>query len=276
MKILSEGKGVLFLTLLFCFSDIHGQFLKKLGDRAVKSAERTVERRVERESAQKTDEAIDGVLKGKKDKSPNGGKSSERSNTQVEVTSTTINAQSDFEPGNKVLVLEDFARDVKGDFPAGWNTDASGKVVTLSGSEIKWLELSTPGTFVLETIKQLPVNFTLEFDLFVPSSFSYYDYPLWLIMADMKSKKDFFIWGKNKEKRGKDKRNGVLLMLHPQEEGGIKKGYSEYEIWENGEKAAFNRIKSLSSFSTVNNQVKVQIWRQQQRLRVYLGGNKIW
>lgn len=277
MKILSGRKGVLFLTLLFCFSNIHGQFLKKLGDRAVRSAERTVERRVERESAQKTDEAIDGVLKGKKDKRPNDGKSNERSNTQAETnTSTTINAQSDFEPGNRVLVLEDFARDVKGDFPAGWNTDASGKVVTLSGSDAKWLELSTPGTFILETVKQLPENFTLEFDLLVSSSFSYYDYPLWIIMADMKSKKDFFIWGRYKEKRGKDKRKGVLLVLHPQEEGAKKKGYSEYEIWQEGEKSAFNKIKSLSTFNTINNRVKVQVWRQEQRLRVYLDGDKIW
>ena len=266
------------VALLLGHSNANAQFLKKLGDKAQKSAERTIERRVERESSQKTDEAIDGVLKGKKKKN-NKEKSvenPEETTTNGKAGKTTISSSSDFEPGNKVLVLEDFARDAKGDFPAGWNTDASGKVVTLSGSEAKWLELSTPGTFVLETVKQLPENFTLEFDLFVPSSFSYYDYPLWIGMADLKSKKDFFIWGRYKEKRGKDKRNGVLLMLHPQEEGGKKKGYSEYEIWQEGEKSAFNKIKSLAVFNTVNNQVKVQLWRQQQRLRVYLDGEKIW
>ena len=183
---------------------------------------------------------------------------------------------SDFEPGSRVLVAENFEQDVLGDFPAHWNTDASAKVVNLPGAEGKWLKLSTPGTFLLETVKQLPEHFTLEFDLFVPSTFSYYDYPLWIGLARMQNKKDFFIWGRYKEKRGKDKRNGVLLMLHPQEEGGKKLGYSEYEIWEEGEKAASNKIKSLNDFNVNNNKVRVQIWRQKQRLRMYLNGQKIW
>lgn len=173
-------------------------------------------------------------------------------------------------------MAENFEQDAVGDFPAHWNTDASAKIVTLPGSKDKWLELSTPGTFLPETVKQLPEHFTLEFDLFVPSTFSYYDYPLWIAFAEMKTKKDFFIWGKYKEKRGKDRRNGVLLMLHPQEEGGKKLGYSEYEIWDDGEKTASNKIKSLTAFNINNNRVRVQIWRQKQRLRVYLNGAKIW
>ena len=244
-----------------------------------KAAERTLERRVERESSKKTDEAIDGVLEGKKNKKDkkSESKSKDKSNRNVSSnTKTTVSRNSDFEPGNSVLVAENFDRDAIGDFPAQWNTDASGKIVTLSGSDSKWLELSTPGVFLLETVKQLPENFTLEFDLYAPSTFSYYDYPLWIGLAEMKSKKDFYIWGKYKEKRGKDKRNGILLMLHPQEEGGKKLGYSEYEIWENSEKLAFNKIKSLNAFNVNENHVKVQIWRQQQRLRVYLGGEKIW
>ncbi|MGC4130093.1 MAG: OmpA family protein [Bergeyella sp.] len=37
-----------------------------------------------------------------------------------------------------------------------------------------------------------------------------------------------------------------------------------------------NRLKSLNSFNVNNNQIKVQIWKQKQRLRVYLDGEKIW
>ncbi|GAB3413855.1 OmpA family protein [Niabella aquatica] len=274
------------LALLFYFGSANAQFIKGLGDKAKGAAERTVERRVERETSQKTDEAIDGVLKGKKNKKGKKQETREAEDTgesdgghavsQNGKGKTSANHNSDFEPGNKVLVSENFERDAIGDFPAQWNTDASGKIVTLSGSAVKWMELSTPGVFLLETAKQLPENFTLEFDLYVPSSFSYYDYPLWIAFADMKNKNDFFIWEKYKEKRGKDKRNGVLLMLHPQEEGGKKLGYSEYEIWTNSEKSAANKIKSLSAFNVNSNQIKVQVWRQQQRLRVYLDGEKIW
>lgn len=266
-------------ALMCCFGTVNAQFIKGLGDKAKKAAERTVERRVEREAAEKTDRAIDGILVGKKSK----GSDSEAQQTgdkhisgSEETTGISVSQHSDFEPGNKTLVMEDFDRDAIGDFPAHWNTDASGRIVNIEGSAAKWLEFSTPGTFLLETVQQLPENFTLEFDLYVPSSFSYYDYPLWIGFAGMKSKKDFFIWGRYKEKRGQDKRNGVLLMLHPQEEGGKRLGYSEYEIWENGEKSAFNKIKSLTAFNANNNLVKVQVWRQQQRLRVYLDDEKIW
>ena len=67
-----------------------------------------------------------------------------------------------------------------------------------------------------------------------------------------------------------------MFILHPQEEGGKKKGYSEYEIWENGEKTTSNKIKSLNSFNVNNNNIKVQLWKQGQRLRVYLDDEKTW
>lgn len=272
------------LALLLPGQPARAQFLKGLDNKARKAAERTVERRVEREVSEKTDEALDKALRGQKSTKSEKPASQDfpqnrpvaDKNSSDSAPGNGPNQNTDFEPGTRVLLAENFEQDAIGDFPAHWNTDASAKVVTLPGTEGKWLELSTPGTFLLETVKQLPEHFTLEFDLFVPSTFSYYDYPLWIGLARMQNKKDFFIWGRYKEKRGKDKRNGVLLMLHPQEEGGKKLGYSEYEVWENGEKAASNKIKSLTAFNVNHNRVRVQIWRQKQRLRVYLNGAKIW
>lgn len=280
---------IIFIFSLLLGSNVRAQFVKDLGKKAQKASERAVERRVEREATQKTDAALDKALNGgkagKQASSPGGEqprqaaeKAADR-NTAKETggdNPAQVTQNSDFEPGNRVLVSENFEQDAIGDFPAHWNTDASARVVTLPGSPVKWLELSTPGTFLLETVKQLPEHFTLEFDVFVPATFSYYDYPLWIGLADMQNRKDFFIWGRYREKRGKDKRNGLLLMLHPQEEGGKKLGYSEYEAWDNGEKAAFNKIKSLTAFNVNNNRARVQIWRQKQRLRVYLNGTKIW
>lgn len=281
----------IFVLLGGC-SNASAQLVKNLGKKAQRASERTVERRVEREASEKTDAALDKALnssKGKKQpgaaveeppphskQAPKDAPGHNTSGETLEGRSANTSPRSDFEPGTRVLVAENFEQDAIGDFPANWNTDASAKIVALPGTEGKWLELSTPGTFLLETIKQLPEHFTLEFDLFVPPTFSYYDYPLWIGLAQMQNKKDFFIWGRGKEKRGKDKRNGALLMLHPQEEGGKKLGYSEYEIWENGEKATSNRIKSLTAFNVNTNRVRVQIWRQKQRLRVYLNDTKIW
>lgn len=146
------------LLTILCIGNAQAQLLKKLGEKAVKASERTIERRVERESSQKTDDAIDGILTGKKKKKTNGKESSADKKSKV---------SSDFEAGTKVLLAENFSQDRTGDFPAGWNTDGSGKVVSLTGSSAKWLELSSPGTFLLANIKSLPENFTLEFDLCV-------------------------------------------------------------------------------------------------------------
>lgn len=283
---------IFIFSLLLGLGNARAQFVKDLGKKARKASERAVERRVEREATQKTDAALDKALNGSKSEKQAGSagegqptrskpaaeEASGRNTARETDGDRAANARpkSDFEPGNRVLVSENFEQDAIGDFPAHWNTDASAKVVTLPGSPAKWLELSTPGTFLLETAKQLPEHFTLEFDVFVPASFSYYDHPLWIGLADMQNRKEFFIWGKYREKRGKDKRNGLLLMLHPQEEGGKKLGYSEYEVWEKGEKSAFNRIKSLTAFNVNNNRARVQIWRQKQRIRVYVNDIKIW
>ncbi|SMC75403.1 OmpA family protein [Moheibacter sediminis] len=261
------------------------KILEKLGDKAIDAAEKTVERRVEKESSEKTDKVLDGVFEGKKDKKSKKDKknknnkenSSEENNNSNSSSSKSVNRSSDFEPGNQVLVMEDFVQDAINDFPANWNTDASGKVVTISDLDGKWLELTTNGAFIMQSVRSLPENFTFEFDLYVAPSFSYYDQPLWLGMVNLNSQKEFPIWKRFWEKRGKEKRNGVLLQMHPQQEGGQKLGFSEYEIWEHGNKPFSNVLKGIKNFNLNNNNlVKVQIWRQGKRLRVYFGDEKIW
>ena len=280
MKTITYKISAVILLNFGLFSQ--AQILKNLGNRAVKAAERTVERRVERETEKKTDDAIDTAIgKKSKNKSKNsdsnsGSGNSENSGNSSTKKNTKANRNSDFEAGSKVLFLENFAQDRNDDLPANWNTNASAKVTTISGSQTKWMEFTSPGVFLWDSVKSLPENFTVEFDLFAPSTFSYYDAPLWLVIGNMKNKKELVIWETYKEKRGKEKRNGALIMLHPQDAGGPKKGYSKYEIWENGEKVSYNEKQALDAFSVNNNQIKVQVWKQKQRLRVYMDGEKIW
>jgi outer membrane protein OmpA-like peptidoglycan-associated protein len=77
----------------------------------------------------------------------------------------------DFVPGEKVVAFEDFSQDSIGDFPAKWNTDASGEIVTVAGKPGRWLKLTRGGAFVPELSPTLPDNFTLEFDLLVSPAF---------------------------------------------------------------------------------------------------------
>src|SRR5262245_63724076 len=74
----------------------------------------------------------------------------------------------DFVPGEKVVAFEDFSQDAIGDFPARWNTDGSGEIVTVAGKTGRWLKFTKPGFFTPEFITELPDNFTMEFDLTVP------------------------------------------------------------------------------------------------------------
>lgn len=75
------------------------------------------------------------------------------------------NPEYDFEPGSKVLLKEDFAQDVIGQFPLQWYTKSKGEVVTLKDISGKWLRLYN-GVF-LSPVTTLKENFTVEFDLII-------------------------------------------------------------------------------------------------------------
>lgn len=188
MKILSSLlKSLLPAFFIFGFAtQMNGQILKKLGKAAERAAERTVERRVEKETSEKTDEVLDSILEPEKKEtrtkspipkteSPNrnepvssqpdlGGNNS--SGSESGPKSIRVYSKFDFVPGDKQLFFDDFSNDFVGDFPAKWNTNGSGEVVTVNDSPEKWFEL-IPGwaTFYIPDVPTLPKEYTIEFDL---------------------------------------------------------------------------------------------------------------
>ena len=132
-------KNILSLLLILLFTDIaHAQFIEKLGKRAQKAAERTVEKRVDKETEKKTDKTLDGVFepgeekqKDKNDKK--GGSDPETASTAPDSEETAVAFNYDFEPGNIALFEDDFSKDRTGDFPAKWDTNGSGEIVTVEG-----------------------------------------------------------------------------------------------------------------------------------------------
>ena len=74
-----------------------------------------------------------------------------------------MNANFDFEAGNIILFDEDFNNDLPGDFPAKWDTNGSGEIVTINGE--KWFRLANNSVYLPMGIKTLPENYTVEFDL---------------------------------------------------------------------------------------------------------------
>ncbi|MFT3827089.1 MAG: OmpA family protein [Chitinophagaceae bacterium] len=78
-----------------------------------------------------------------------------------------VKSASDFVPGENVLFEEHFEKDALGDFPAQWNTNGSGKVVTIDGLDGKWLEVVHNSIVMPVLDKALPANSTIEFDVFL-------------------------------------------------------------------------------------------------------------
>ncbi len=282
---------ILVLVVFGGISTVDGQILKKLAKKAEKSAERTVERRVEREAAKKTDEALDKVFEGDSKSSDNKGKTAgnESSNDNASPggvhTSNGVHEEAsgaktfatyskfDFVPGETIIAVEDFSQDAVGDFPAKWNTDAGGEVKTIGGSDNQWLALTSKGSVTPEFVNNLPENFTLEFDLAVTPSFSFYNQPLMISIAQLTGGNNFTAWSRF----GRGKASGVIVWLHPQDAGNRPLGQSGYELWSDGKKTVDNKTGGVTAFNAADkNMVKVAVWRQNQRLRVYVDETKLW
>ena len=186
--------------------------------------------------------------------------------------SAKVISAKDFIPGNKTLVVDDFSQVNIGDFPVNWSTNTSGEVVTLEGQQQKWLQLSSKGTFSLNDVKQLPLNFTFEFEVFATPKFSFYSTFLCLGFIQMKNKNEFSKWGYFIH--GKD---GVTLQLRPVIAAEAKKlGTSRVKIYSEGKEILKNEIEFPTFNNADANLVKVQIWRQNNRIRMYVNGLKIW
>jgi len=191
----------------------------------------------------------------------------------VEEDKSNLNTYSkfDFIPGDKTLAYDDFSKDAVGDFPASWNTNSTGEVVNASSKEGHWLMLGKQGKFIPEYIKSLPENFTFEYDLLCNTKFSYYSPALSLYFLTGKNDKGVF----DNSFIMAEKRSGVKISLHPTA-GLYNGGEGNTECFENGESFLKNQVntKQFISGSGIKT-VRVSIWRQKQRLRIYLNEEKI-
>ncbi len=154
--------SLLICAFGFCINT-QSQILQKLE----RKIERKVNQRIDRKSNQmidkgldKAEDGIEGSVKKSNSTKPRA-ESNERENY--------VTSKFDFVPGEKILFQEAFINDAKGDFPARWNTNGSGEIVSISNQEGKWLKIPDNSLSYPEIKKPLPENFTVEFDLFYPS-----------------------------------------------------------------------------------------------------------
>ncbi|OAB79670.1 OmpA family protein [Cochleicola gelatinilyticus] len=269
-------KIILFTGILFacCTTNSNAQFFKKLGEKVGKAAERgverTVERRVERETEKSTDRTLDTIIeapKSKKKRKRNrrnkndsgnviGGAPNQENNTSNE-PDYTVSSNFDFTPGTVSIFNDDFSKDGPGDFPAKWDTNGSGELVTINGK--KWFRLGNSSTFIPMTTTTLPENYTVQFDLLTQG-------------LDKKTSSQAYVTLAFEDTKGYEKPSTwSMVEISPcQFIGNL--GVVEKQV--NGKRILRNQI-GKDYRNTINGKSTVSVAVNKTRIRVWLNDNKI-
>ncbi|MFZ4057404.1 MAG: OmpA family protein [Ferruginibacter sp.] len=275
-------KILFFFVFSICINMGYAQ-LGNLLNRAKRKVENKVDQKIDQKmdnAAQKTVDEADDAISGKKKKqsSGNGNGNGNSNNDDSDSKASGPSPKSfkaygkyDFVPGEKIIAFEDFQQDAQGDFPSKWNTNSSGEIKIIEGNKSKWLALSKSGTFFPEFINSIPENCTIEFDVASSDKYSYYSGYLSFVIAKTTGTKQIFNSWKGFGAAG---REGIALNIHPQGAGAGDIGMFNYRVWEKGEEIQKNE-GNQSNFTNVKNIAHVAIWRQKNRIRLYLDESKI-
>ncbi|MBC7934965.1 MAG: OmpA family protein [Rhizobacter sp.] len=278
-------KKTFFIAALLCIIQPgFGQFGNLL-DRAKNKVNNKVNQKIDQKMDKTIDKGVDGAENAGKKKDPKAGAAGVESQEQAtgKNSSNTVASSPafksyskfDFVPGEKLVASEDFSQDAVGDFPDKWNTNGSGEIVTTSSKEGKFLMTQKEVVFYPEWVKTLPDNFTLEFDLLSTQKFSFYSgfFNVGFTSAanigtDFRK---FARFGEGRFEKG----GGFEVGFHPQNAGGqlgITEFYSSYDFKEIIKNTA-DQDKLSEPAKTA---VRISIWRQKSRVRVYMDDKKVW
>lgn len=257
-----------------------------VGERVIIDAKDQTYQRGEQRSSETVDKALTKIEEGignlfkKKEKKPKKDKSGKENSTEEAANNSNASTNSsasssknikvyskfDFVPGDKIIGFDDFSNTAVGDFPMGWNTNSSAEIVTLDDSSQKWLFLSKDGYFQPEFVKDLPKNFTLEFEAFTRYrsnnilEYQFYIYPSANPKTDLSEE---------------------YLTNYFQFKWLGCEGTSSFYVVENGETVNKNEGIKLKDLECKDNdnlepaRVKFSIWRQESRLRIYVNETKV-
>jgi outer membrane protein OmpA-like peptidoglycan-associated protein len=238
-------KMVLLLGLLTTFSIVQAQLLKKLKDKV----DKTVDKKVDDATSGKKDEKGSGETSG----NTGGG-------DKAQPATMKTYSKYDFVPGEKIIVSEDFMQDAVGDFPAKWNTNTSGEVVTIEGKQGHWLRINKQGVFMPEFIDSLPDDYTFEYDLLCDNPGK-----VWSLYTNIVTLGD-----RSHPETYANANSRFTFTIAPQADGSS----SIIERRKDGVGDASNNTSS-KKFAD-KKPVHIAIWRQKERVRVYWDEEKVW
>jgi len=262
-------KTILILLAILFSANGNAQILKKLGKAAERAAKRALENKVEEKSEKETSKAFDSVfnndgkiLKKKKSKKKSK-KNKQTTNPNEEVNDQEMSedfkvySKFDFIPGNSILLYDDFSLDNIGDFPAKWDTNGSGELVTINDE--KWFRLANRSTYIPLTSSSLPENYTIEFDMLMTGLDNKTSSQAFLVFlfADNNSFQKAKTWS--------------MVEISPcqfiESQGVVEKRV-------NGERQFRNKM-GKDYRDVINGTSRISIAANKSRLRVWLNENKI-
>jgi OOP family OmpA-OmpF porin len=250
--------------------------------------------KVERKIEEKIDQSIDKATQPKKKTTTAETKSTPSQTSSTAETSSPVSSDSgsgsatpsqtaslatkpavsaditsyskfDFIPGEKVIIHEDFSQEATGDFPTNWNTRSGAEVVTLNNRSGKWLRMSQSGVFYPEYVDNLPENFTVQMEVMANKQVA--NIGQWMIsLMQTKDVDEKFRFGEDQNVKTA---HNFKLYFQPAGSGNGSMHYSTNMIG--------HQYKSgTPEFNTPDKpSVKIAIWRQKQRIRVYLDSTKV-
>lgn len=245
-------KKLMLLASMLAFAFLsQAQILKKIKEKVDNKVNSTVEKKV------------DDAVNGKKDDNTNSNDNvgNDSKNTATPASLKTY-SKYDFVPGERIIVFEDFMQDAVGDFPAKWNTNAAGEIKTIEGKTGHWFSMGKAGFFMPEFIDSLPDDFTLEYDIMVDQTAH-----SWGIFTNLAELPD-----RDRPEGWQSVKNNFSLNILPGTDGNGSSGYSRRKDG-TGE---FLTSGKTTQFANMTKPVHVAIWRQKERLRVYLNEEKAW
>lgn len=299
-------RNILWLSVLGFLSTLHSQAQIRI-NKPEKVIERQAENRANRRIDQAVDKGFDKIEEGigsifkkkdKKEEKPadnkqqgtpapatepgeasngggrmSGGDANNRAAQSAEPGKAAFTSYSkfDFVPGEKIVASEDFSQDAVGDFPAKWNTNGSAEVVTIEGYDGKWLMLmkTRHASYIPDFVKDLPENFTLEYDLVYNNFEKKYAYQQLLTTALYEAEKN------DHNIQNESGGQGAVFGIN----GGA--GSGSVLLVQTGKNSARTQLKGDRDMAAIINPdnngkiFHVALWRQKNRLRVYVDELKV-
>ncbi len=275
----------IIITLLAFFvlmQSVDAQILDRVMDRTKDKAKNRTENKAEEtidKGLDKLEEGIGNIFKKKdKDKGKDNKKPSSQQTTSASGDDTDFSEYkgSTFIPGKNVLFFEDFATARLSTGNPNWHVyeyDPSAdferpNVRTISASSGNWLKMPRKGFVFPNSFKNLPEQFTLEFDLYAdPQKMSEMEGGFRTNFVALDDRKEYSMYWAPEP--------SIELDVHPH--GSTKFVYisaqSEYNSNLPGKKLLFeNTFKSNWNPGAVN---RVSIYRNGNQVALYLNGKEM-